>query len=143
MLIVKGFQLMLGLCAISLIYFAAVPGVELLTLAKMVAGSLGITVLFMLLYPQLRGVKKGDKVQIVGFMPGPLGNNPVMSLFGAFGISLVDCKIGDDVRVRIGGGREAIGVLEAYEGWFSPARVKLMFEGGTVPPEKASKDVLR
>ena len=143
MLIVKGFQLLLGLCALSLINFAAVPGVELITLAKMVAGSFGVTILFLLLYPQLRGVKKGDKVQIVGFMPGPLGNNPVMNLFGAFGISMVNCKLGDDVKVRIGGGREAVGVLEAYEGLFSPARVKLMFEGNAGSPEKASKDVLR
>ena len=66
-----------------------------------------------------------------------------MNLFGAFGISMVNCKLGDDVKVRIGGGREAVGVLEAYEGLFSPARVKLMFEGNAGSPEKASKDVLR
>lgn len=143
MLIVKGFQLMLGLCALSLIYFAAVPGVELLTLAKMIAGSFGVTILFVLLYPQLRGVRKGDKVQIVGFMPGPLANNPVMNLFGAFGISTMDCKMGDDVKVRIGGGREAIGVLESYEGLFSPARVKLMFEENMGSTGKQSKDVLK
>lgn len=143
MLIVKGFQLLLGLCALCLIYFAAVPGVELFMLAKMAAGSFGVTILFLLLYPQLRGVKKGDKVQIVGFLPGPLSNNPVMNLFGAFGISMVDCKIGDDVRVRIGGGREAVGVLEAYEGLLSPARVKLMFEESRGSTGKQSKDVLR
>ena len=70
MLVVKGFQLMLGLCALSLIYFAAVPGVDFFTLAKMVAGSFGITILFILLYPQLRGVKKGDKVRTIGGILG-------------------------------------------------------------------------
>lgn len=135
MLAVKGFQLMLGLCALSLIYFAAAPGVELLTLAKMVAGSFGVTILFVLLYPQLRGVRKGDKVQVTGFA-GQM-ENPIMNLFGAIGISLVDCKMGDDIKVKIAGGRQAIGVLESYEGLFSPARVKLMYEDNKGARENA------
>lgn len=131
MLALEGVKLAVGLFAISLIVFAAMPGLGLLDLAKMLAASFGASVLFVLVYPKVRGVRKGDKVQIIGFIPSPFEGHPVMNLLGAsFGVSLVDCRPGEDVKVRISDGREAIGVLEANEGLFSLPRVRVMYEQG-------------
>ena len=130
MLVVEGIKLMVGLFAVSLIVFAAMPDMGFLNLAKMLAASFGASILFVLLYPRVRGVKKGDKVQVVGFVPGPFEGHPVMNLFGASGVSLVDCRPGGDITVRISDGREAVGVLEANEGLFSLPRARIVYEQG-------------
>ena len=116
---------MLALFAISLILFAVAPGFgELLSLAKMLAASFGVSLLFVLLYPRVRGVKKGDKVQL---MKGALSH-----LLGFAGTAQGNCRLGEEVKVKIGKKREAVGILETYEGLFTPARVKLIYES---PPE--------
>lgn len=121
MLAMEGLKLVVGLFAVSLILFAVVPELgALLTLAKMVAASFGISLLFVLLYPRVRGVKKGDTVQV---MKGALSR-----LFGFTGTVQDDCRVGGEVRVKLPGGREAVGVLESYEGLFTPPRVKLVYE---------------
>ena len=120
MLAIEGIKIMVALFAISLIAFALDPGMGLLTLAKFMAASFGVSLLFVLGYPHLRGVKKGDKVQIMkGALP---------QFLGFTGVVLDDGRIEDEVRVRLSRGREAIGILESYQGLFSHARVKLMYE---------------
>jgi hypothetical protein len=122
MLAVEGAKVLVALVGVSLVLFALLPGLDFLGLAKMLAGSLGIAILFVVLYPQVRGVRKGDKVQA---MRGPLA-----VLFGAVGTAMNECRVEGEVRVRFARGREAVGVLKAYEGLFSPARVELMYEKG-------------
>jgi hypothetical protein len=123
MLAIEGVKLMVALFAVSLIAFALDPGMGLLTLAKFLAASFGVSLLYVLAYPHLRGVKKGDSVQIMkGALP---------QFFGFTGIVLDDGRIGDEVRVRLSRGREAVGILESYRGLFSHARVKLMYEETT------------
>jgi len=120
MLAIEGVKLMVALFAVSLIAFALDPGMGLLTLAKFLAASFGVSLLYVLGYPHLRGVKKGDTVQIMkGALP---------QFLGFTGIILNDGRIGDELRVRLSRGREAIGILESYQGLFSHARVKLMYE---------------
>jgi small nuclear ribonucleoprotein (snRNP)-like protein len=120
MLAIEGIKLMVALFAVSLIAFAVDPGMGGLMLAKLLAASFGVSLLFVIGYPHLRGVKKGDRVQV---MRGALSQ-----FLGFTGVVLEDCRVSEEVKVRLSRGREAIGVLESYEGLFSLPRVKLMYE---------------
>lgn len=117
----KAAQLFLGLFAVSLIYFAITPGQGLLELVKFMALSLGVSILFLFLYPRLRQVRKGDHVTIIGA-------GPFASLLGFTAIALSDAAVGDELRVKLGKGREAVGTVESYEGMLSPPKIKLIYE---------------
>jgi hypothetical protein len=122
-LLIKAAQLFLGLFAISLIYFAVTPGQGLLELVKFMALSLGLSIAFLFLYPRLRQVRKGDQVTITGAMPVPFA-----SLLGFSAIALSDAAMGEEVKVRLGRGSEAVGMVESYEGLFSPPKIRLVYE---------------
>jgi hypothetical protein len=95
----------------------------LMDLIKLFAASTAITILFSFLYPMIRGVNKGDEVVVVS------ENMPV--IFGKIGRALVNAKKGEEIRVRLSDGRDIIGILEEYEGLFSPPRVRILFERNT------------
>ncbi|MFP3949975.1 MAG: hypothetical protein ACLFUZ_02665 [Candidatus Micrarchaeia archaeon] len=121
MLAVEGLKMIVGLCALSLLVFALVPGMgDLLVLAKMLAASFGASLLFVLLYPYLRGVRKGDRVQVV--------RGAISQFFGFTGIAMENCRKGKEVKVKLSRGREAVGVVERYEGLFTLPQVKLLYE---------------
>ena len=122
-LLIKAAQLFLGLFAVSLIYFAITPGQGLLELVKFMALSLGISIVFLLIYPRLRQVRKGDQVAITGSMPVPFA-----SLLGFSAIALSDAAMGEEVKVRLGRGSEAVGMVESYEGLLSPPKIRLVYE---------------
>ena len=123
-LLVKTAQLFLGLFALSLIYFAITPGQGLLELLKFMALSLGLSIVFLFLYPRLRQVRKGDQVTITGSsMPVPFA-----SLLGFTAIALSDAAMGGEVKVRLGRGSEAVGMVESYEGLLSPPKIRLVYE---------------
>jgi membrane protein implicated in regulation of membrane protease activity len=121
-LAIKVAQVFLALLAVSLIYFALTPGQSLLDMVKYFALSLGLSIAFLLLYPRLRQVRKGDQVTITGSMPMPFA-----SLLGFTAVALSDAQLGGEVRVRING-REAFGIVESYEGLLSPPRIRIVFE---------------
>lgn len=121
-LLIKTAQFFLGLFAISLIYFAVTPGQGLLELAKFIALSLGLSIVFLLVYPRVRKVRKGDQVTITGSMPMPFA-----SFLGFTATALSDAQLGGEVRVRING-REAFGIVESYEGLLSPPKIRIVFE---------------
>ncbi len=110
-----------GLLAISLIYFAVTPGQTLFDLFKYAALSVGVSLLFLLAYPALRQVRKGDEVTIIGV-------GPFASLLGFTAVALSDAAKGDEVRVKLGKGREAVGTVESYEGLLSAPKIKLIYE---------------
>ena len=119
-LAIKGAKVFALLFAASLIYFALGPETDLMLLAKLLALSAGASIVFMVVYPQARGIKKGDTVVIMG--------GPFSMLFGLGARALSKAKIGDEIKVKLPGGGEAIGVVEAYEGLLSPPKVKLVYE---------------
>jgi len=121
MLIMKAAQLFLGLLAVSLIYFAVTPGQTLFDLFKYVALSGGVSLLFLLLYPRMRQVRKGDQVTIIGA-------GPFASLLGFTATALSDAAVGEELRVKLGKGREAVGTVESYEGMLSSPKIKLIYE---------------
>ncbi|MEM2963800.1 MAG: hypothetical protein QXY61_03445 [Candidatus Anstonellales archaeon] len=108
------------LIALSLLVFAVLPGLGILDLVKLLAGATALTILIAFFYPMIRGVNKGDEVVVVA------ENMPV--LFGKIGRALVNAKKGEEIKVRLNDGREVVGILEEYEGLFSPPKVKILFE---------------
>ena len=122
-LLIKAAQLFLGLFAVSLIYFAITPGQGLLDLVKFIALSLGISIVFLLVYPRIRKVRKGDQVAITGSMPVPFA-----SFLGLTATALSDAAMGEEVKVKLGRGSEAVGMVESYEGLLSPPKIRLVYE---------------
>lgn len=108
------------LIALSLLTFAVIPGLGLLGLVKILAGATALTILIAFLYPIIRGVNKGDEVIVVA------ENMPV--LFGKMGRALMHARKGGEIRVRLNDGSEVVGILEEYEGLFSPPKVRILFE---------------
>lgn len=98
-------------------------GADLLFLAKGLALAVGLSLLAAIFYPQVRGVRSGDRVMIVGnsAFPGFLG-------MGRAGFAMNSGTLKKEIRVRMDDGQEAIGVLESYAGAISPPRVRVIYE---------------
>lgn len=115
-------KVFLTLIAISLIAFPFVPDATPILLLKLLALSIGLSILVALFYPGFRGLKKGDKVLI------SKGNLPNLLGFGRKGIAIQDGRLNEEVKLKLSNGREAVGIVEAYGGAFSMPRVRLLYE---------------
>ncbi|MFH1222176.1 MAG: hypothetical protein V1492_03765 [Candidatus Micrarchaeota archaeon] len=111
---------MLVLGMLSLLAFIAMP-MDLLTLAKLLAAAIVISVIFSIAYPELRGLKKGDTVMV-------LASDSPYSLLGRFGTAAQDGKKNSTVKIKLGDGNEVTGLVESYEGLITPPRVRVMYE---------------
>lgn len=115
-------KLFLSLFALSLIVFFFLPDATPMLLLKLVALSVGVTILVALFYPSLRGIRKGDKVLI------SRGNFPSFFGFGRTGIAVEDGRIQKEIKLKLSNGREALGIVENYGGAFSIPKVRLLYE---------------
>jgi len=114
--------------SLSLLAFALLPDVDMWLLVKLLALSLGITLIIPVLYPHLRGVRKGDVVQAVNapmrsFLPIPFLS--AFSMGGQF-ISLDNGRIGSRIKVAMPDGSWREALVLSYSGLFNPARVRLL-----------------
>lgn len=111
-----------ALCVAAALVGFAFYGDELFFLVKALALAFGFSIIFTLLYPHIRGIKKGDTLSIKGAgFPAFLG-------FGRIGFALTDSLMNKEVRVRLDNGKEAIGIVESYEGILSPPIVRILYE---------------
>ncbi len=111
--------------AIALIVFVLI-GHDFLTLVKLVALAVALTLITGFTYPSLRGIKKGDRVMVIsGILPSLLG-------FGRVGTALENAKVNDEIRVRLDDGKEVLGIVESYEGFFSLPKVRVLYEEKTI-----------
>ncbi len=108
--------------ALGLLTFA-VFGKGIFDLLKFLALFLGFGIVFIFLYPEIRGVRKGDKVVVSSLPPGLQFFIPVDE-----GIAMSNGKKKQEIRIKFPGGREAIGIVESYESFFSPAKVSIIYE---------------
>ena len=111
------------LFAVSLVSFFFLPSPSFMLLLKLVALSLGVSILFSNVYPHIRGIRKGDKVMIAG---SGLGGEFLSILLGAS--ALENARIHKEIKLRLPNRRIAIGIVESYEGIISPPRVRLLYE---------------
>jgi hypothetical protein len=121
MLLKKASFLFLILFAVSLILFGLME-LSVMDLIRLVGVSLGLTILYVLIYPYLRGVRKGDTVVVVA-------NSLVPSVLGRMGKIISPVKgLHKKVIVKLDDGSEIVGILETYEELLSPPRVRLIYE---------------
>ena len=113
-------KLFIFFIVVSLLTFA-VTSTTLTELAKMFAFGTVISIVLTIVYPEFRGLKKGDKVSLVP-------SSSVPFFVGRMGVALSNAKKGKQLKVRFGNGSEATGVVESYEGVFSPPRIRLLYE---------------
>jgi hypothetical protein len=113
-------RIFFGLAAAALIAWAVVPGLEVL---KLLAVALGLTLIFPLAYPALRGVRKGDGLLAIK------GDVEPFLLFSASScVSLENGKRGDTVAITLPDGTLAQAVIVSYEGLITPAKVRVVQE---------------
>lgn len=111
--------------ALALIAYALSP-YSLEFLLKLLALALGAALLTPLVYPYIRGVRKGDAVMVEMaaqevYMPGLLG----LFFQTGTGVALENGRIGGRIRVALPNGSERACVITGYAGFFSPARVRI------------------
>jgi|FaiFalDrversion3_1042247.scaffolds.fasta_scaffold01359_5 membrane protein implicated in regulation of membrane protease activity len=119
MMLKKFFALFLFLVAISLLAYG-IFSLSFDNLLRMLAVSLGISLLFLIFYPRLRGVRKGDEVVVVT-------HSYVPSFLGRKGKIVKIAKNYVIVELEESG-KEVTGVIESYEGLLSPPRVRIIYE---------------
>lgn len=115
-------RLFLTLFALSLILFFVLPEATPMLLLKLVALSIGVSIIVALFYPSIRGVRKGDRVLV------STGNLPTILGFGRTGIAIEDGRLQKEIKIRFSNGREAVGIVEDYGGTFSIPKVRLLYE---------------
>jgi len=110
--------------AVSLIYYALTPSAGLGFLAKLLALDLGVAILIPVVYPFIRGIKKGDKLTVT--QEG--SSAPVFTIFIGFsnGIALENGKIGGAIKVELIDKSIAVCKISKYEGFFSNPEAKIL-----------------
>ncbi len=83
---------------------------------------MAVSIVFTIFYPHVRGVRRGDRVTVVG------SGLPLFLGLGRSGFALNDSVLHKELRVKLDDGKEAIGVVESYEGVLSPPKVRLLYE---------------
>ena len=113
-------------CAASLISYVLFP-MPALVLAKLLALSLALTMLVPIAYPHIRGVRRGDAVDVVNDVQHQIIPLRIPFLnFGGTHISLDDGRIGSRIRISMPDGTWREAVVLSYSGFLSPARVQLV-----------------
>ena len=123
MLIGSFVKLIVLFVAASLIYFGMTPSVGLGALLKLLALSLGAAISLPLVYPFIKGVRKGEKI-VVSEERAPA----VFTLFIGLsnGIALEGGRMGDAIKIELIDKSIAICRISRYEGFFSNAEAKIL-----------------
>jgi len=105
---------------VSLIVFSLYPGMDMMMLAKMLALSLGATIMINFAYDKAVGVKVHDRVVVVS-------NSFYPSIFGKHGAITHMSRNRKEVKVRLDDGEEVFGIVESNETMFSPPVVRAVY----------------
>lgn len=107
--------------AFALLAYALIPGASLDTLLKLLAAALGASLLAPLLYPHVRGVRKGDAVLV--FAEGE--SIPFVGFTVRNGVALEAGRAGSTIKVGFPDGTEMACEIVGYPGVFTPARARV------------------
>ena len=119
----------LALVALSLVAYAlsliGTPSSLINSIWKVLAMCFGLSVILGFVWPEIRGVRKGDGLAMSNsfVQQSPIG--AVINVFGGVGaVALQTGRKGDKIKVQMQG-RQAEAIIISYESTFSPAMVKV------------------
>lgn len=116
-LFLKSFFLLFVLSLAAFVF----TSMDLLTLAKLIAASILLSIIFVFVYPEIRGVKNGDIVMVIS-------SDSPYSITTRFGKALSNARKNAEVKIRLSDGTEIVGILQSYEGFLTPPKVQVMYE---------------
>ncbi|MCX6774166.1 MAG: hypothetical protein NTY68_04195 [Candidatus Micrarchaeota archaeon] len=105
---------------VSLIVFSLYPGMDIIALLKMLALSLGATIMINFIYDKVISVKVHDRVVVVS-------NSFYPAIFGKHGIVTHMSRNRKEVKVKLDDGEEVFGIVESNETMFSPPVVRAVY----------------
>lgn len=108
-------SLSIALLSFALLGYGLVETLRLFALG--VVGSIAITAF----YPEVRGVRKGDSVSVIG-------DSAIPSLMGKIGRAVQNGRKNEKIKIILENGGEVVGVIESYTGLISPPRVRPIYE---------------
>jgi len=123
--------------AFALIAFAASPAGGAEMLFKLLAVAFAASILTPLVYPSLRGVRKGDEISVE--FSGRRQLPGVLNFFfrADRGIAMGNGRVGGRLDVLMGNGALVPCVIRSYEGFFRPAQATAI-EGMAISPDVVS-----
>jgi hypothetical protein len=115
------FKLMIASLSVSLLSFALLPQMSLIMTLKALAFgtvlSIGVTVF----YPEVRGIKEGDRVAVVT-------DSAIRGIIGRVGRAATDGRKREKIRILLSNGSEVQGIIEDYSGLITPAKIRILYE---------------
>lgn len=92
---------------------------------KLVALSIGLSIVTAAAYPHIRGVREGD--QMVAFVRRDhvVAGVRQQAMDVVFATAMESGKVGQKIRIAVGNGIHAEGRITSYGGTFSPATLKI------------------
>jgi len=110
----------ISLC-VSLLSFALIPDFGLIEMLKILALGMVLSISITAFYPDIRGVKSGDKVSVVT-------NSALPGIIGRIGMAAADGRKNDQIKIVFQNGSEVLGIIESYVGLISPAKIRIVYE---------------
>ncbi len=113
-------KLMIANICICLLLFALLPGASILETLKLLALGTVLSIAFVVIYPEVRGVKAGDVVAVV--------DTSSNSILGRLGTAEASGRKNQQIKISLNNGSEVVGLIESYEGIITPPRVRTVYE---------------
>ena len=115
------FKLMLLSLCVSLLSFALMPEATFIGTLKIMAVGTVLSIGITAFYPEVRGVRAGDKVSVVADVAIP-------GILGRLGRAAADGRKNEHIKITLQNGSEVLGVIESYPGLVSPAKIRILYE---------------
>ena len=119
MLIGLIWKMLVALTALSLIVYAVTPDASITYLLKLFALNWGLVLVTIIVWPHIRGVRKGDPLLVRG------ENIPILFSFPN-AVALSNGRLNGYVEMKLVDGTVGIGKILRYQGIISNAEVELL-----------------
>lgn len=112
--------MLVTLCT-TLLVFALTQDATLIGALKMFAFGTVLSIGITAVYPEIRGIKAGDRVSVVA-------NAGLPSILGRIGKAAAAARKNEQVKIILENGNEVVGVVESYIGLVGPAKIRIVYE---------------
>lgn len=119
-LLLFGKLMIVSLCA-SLLAFALLPDSTVIGALKLFALGTVASIAITVFYPEVRGVRSGDRVSVVT-------DSAIPGIIGKIGMAMADGRKNEQIKITLRNGSEVLGVIESYTGLITPAKIRIIYE---------------